>query len=166
MTALGTSRVDLVPVDVALARAVVAGELSGLVAAPGWPHADTLDALRPYAEYGSDDVPGPWLVRLVETGQVIGDCGWFGPPGVDGTVEIGYGLAPAYRRRGYGTEAVRALLAWVERQPSVRIVVAEVEAANVPSRALLARLGFAVDRAEGARVRYARRVADLSGRNN
>jgi RimJ/RimL family protein N-acetyltransferase len=144
--------VALVPCSVALARAIVAGDLSALTPGRGWPHADTLDALRPYAEHGSDDVPGPFLVVL--DGAVIGDCGWYGPPGADGEVEIGYGLAAPYRGRGLGTAAVAALLEWVRAQPGVRRIVAETGVANVPSRRLLERLGFALDSASGRAARY------------
>ncbi len=145
--------VTLVPCSVALARAVLAGDLSGVTAGRGWPHADTLDALRPYAEHGSDDVPGPFLVML--DGAVIGDCGWYGPPGADGEVEVGYGLAAPYRGQGHGTAAVRELVAWVQAQDGVRRVVAETDAANTASRRLLERLGFTLTEATGQTVRYA-----------
>ncbi|HEU0132624.1 MAG TPA: GNAT family N-acetyltransferase [Mycobacteriales bacterium] len=151
---LDTPRLTLTPCTVAFARAVLAGA-APVPAAPGWPHADTLDALRPYAEHGADDVPGPWLVTERSSGLLIGECGWYGPPGDDGTVEIGYGLAAPSRGRGYGTEAVRALVGWVAAQPGVRRVVADVEVGNVPSRRLLERLGFAVAGSHGALVTYA-----------
>jgi RimJ/RimL family protein N-acetyltransferase len=144
--------VTLRPVAADLARAVVDGDLSGVDAAPGWPHADTLDALRPVALSGIAD--GTFLVEV--DGLVVGDCGWFGPPGDDGAVEIGYGLSPAYRRRGIGTEAVRELLAWVSAQPGVTRVTASVEATNIASRRLLERLGFAVAEVDGKDVRYER----------
>ena len=143
--------IRLVPVSVDLARAVVGGDLSGVEAAPGWPHADTLDALRPLAESGGE---GTFLVVESETGRVVGDCGWFGPPGEDGTVEIGYGLAAPSRGRGYGTAAVEALLGWVTAWPDVRRVVAEADATNTPSRRLLERLGFTLAEADATRVRY------------
>lgn len=146
--------IALRPCSVALARAVVAGDLSNVDAAPGWPHADTVDALRPYAEHGSGDVPGPWLVDL--DGRVIGDCGWYAPPGSDGEVEIGYGIAVPYRRQGYGSAAVAALLTWVAAQPGVRRIVAETEVTNVASRAILERNGFAVLEVRSATVRYGR----------
>lgn len=149
------SAVHLQPVSPALARAVVAGDLSGVVAAPGWPHADTLDALRPLAESGGE---GTFLVVETETGRVVGDCGWFGPPDGSGTVEVGYGLASPSRGRGYGGAAVAALLEWVTAQPGVTHVVAEAEATNTPSRRLLERLGFALDAVEGGRVRYGKRT--------
>ena len=141
----------LVPVTSALARAILSGDLSGVTAARGWPHADTLDALRPVA--GTEGAEGTFLVVL--DGTVVGECGWFGPPGPDGEVEIGYGLAAPSRGRGLGTAAVRLLLDWLGEQPDVRRVVARTEATNAASRALLTRLGFAVDAADGAEVRYA-----------
>ncbi len=142
----------LVPVTVPLARAIVAGDLSGVDAAPGWPHADTLDALRPVAESGVAD--GTFLVE--HEGRVVGDCGWFGPPDPEGTVEIGYGLSPAFRQRGLGTDAVRDLLAWVEAQDGVRRVIARIEATNVASRRLAERLGFTVCGTDGKDVVYER----------
>lgn len=142
----------LVPCSVALARAVVDGDLSGVTAGRGWPHADTLDALRPYAEHGSDDLPGPFLV--VHDDVVVGDCGWYGPPDDTGTVEIGYGLAAPYRGRGLGTEAVRALLDWLATQPGIRTVVARTDTTNLASRRLLERLGFTVESTEGNAVTY------------
>jgi RimJ/RimL family protein N-acetyltransferase len=152
--------VALVPCPVATARAVVAGDLTGLVAGRGWPHADTYDALRPYAEHGSDDVPGPFLVVL-DSGEVVGDCGWYGPPGDTGEVEIGYGLAAPYRGRGIGTAAVTALVDWVTAQPGVRRVVAETGATNTASRRLLERLGFALAETGDTTVRYARDVRPI-----
>lgn len=146
--------VALLPCSVALARAVLAGDLSGVPAGRGWPHADTHDALRPYALHGSDDVPGPFLVTY--DGAVVGDCGWYGPPGEDGEVEIGYGLAAPFRGRGIGGAAVRLLVDWVVAQPGVRRVVAETDAANTPSRRLLERLGFTLDTVTATTVRYVR----------
>ena len=145
-------RVHLRPVTVPLARALLSGDLSGVAAAPGWPHADTYDALRLYAQHESAD--GLFLVVESETERVVGDCGWFGPPAEDGEVEIGYGLAAASRGKGYGTEAVRALVAWIVEQPGVRRVVAEADATNVASRRVLERLGFTLAEVRGTDVRY------------
>lgn len=139
------AQVALVPVTRDLARAVVAGAdptpfLTPLRAGRGWPHADTVDALRPIAEHGEVGGDGGWLV--VRDGLVVGDCGWRGGPDAEGSVLIGYGLAAPARGQGLGTEAVALLCAWAERQPGVERIVADVRADNDASRRLLRRLGF------------------------
>jgi RimJ/RimL family protein N-acetyltransferase len=72
---------------------------------------------------------------------LIGAGGFKGPP-VNGTGEIGYHVLAPYRRRGYATEAVRALLGWAFDHAGVHAVAAHTAVDNAPSLALLARLGF------------------------
>lgn len=141
------ARVALVAVPHAVAAAVCAGEPpgpalaeAGLTAAGGWPHPGSAEALRPLAEHGAPGDDGGWLV--LADGEVVGECGWRGGPDADGDVEIGYGLAAPARGRGLGTEAVGVLVAWAERQPGVRRVLARVLPGNQPSLRLLRRLGF------------------------
>jgi RimJ/RimL family protein N-acetyltransferase len=138
---LTTERLVLVPQTIAAGRALLAGEDPGLPLAEGYPHADTFDALRMFAENGASDDEGGWFITLTD-GPVIGDCGTAGWTDDEGRVEIGYGLAAPYRRLGYGTEAVRALADWVAAQSAVTAVTAAVEVGNVASRRLLERLGF------------------------
>jgi RimJ/RimL family protein N-acetyltransferase len=133
--------IELVPCTVDVARAVLAGVEPAVPHVADWPHADTLDALRPLAEHPEESGPGTFLVLL--DGVVVGDAGWFGPPDEHGEVEIGYGLAASARGRGVGTEAVQLLLAWVTGQ-GARRVRAEVEPGNAASFGLLERLGFTI----------------------
>lgn len=149
-----TERLLLVPLRLDVARRVVAGDLSGIRAATGWPHADTLDALRGFAEHGSPGETGGWLVTLRNDGTVIGDCGWHGGADESGTAEIGYGLAAPYRGQRYGVEAVAGMVDWSLRQPRVRRLVAETLADNLPSRRILERLGFTIDRVEPPMVHF------------
>lgn len=129
-------------VGLARARAIAAGDLTGVDAAPGWPHADTLDGLRIEAEHATCDEETGFLVVLTQTGQVVGDAGWKGGPDGSGTAEIGYGLSPQFRGRGLGTELVAELAAWASAQPGVRRLRAEVLAGNEPSLRALRRNGF------------------------
>lgn len=156
-TELLTRRLVLVPQTLAATRALVEGTDPGLVLAEGYPHADTLDGLRLAAAGGGED--GGWFITVREPdaangsqqiGSVIGDCGTKGWVDEAGQVEIGYGLAAPWRGRGFGTEAVEALVGWLLLQPDVRRVVAEVELGNSASRRLLERLGFAVREIRGA----------------
>lgn len=141
---LTTERLVLVPQTLATARAVLEGRDPGLLLAEGYPHADTADALRMFVEHGESDADGGWFVTLAGDGRVIGDCGTLGWVDEAGQVEIGYGLAAAYRGQGYGTEAVRVLADWVAAQDGVQVVTADVEVGNEPSRRLLVRLGFSL----------------------
>ncbi len=135
-------RLRLERLGLARARALATGDLSGVDAAPGWPHADTLDAVRMDAEHATGDSQTGFLAVLVDTGQVVGEAGWKGGPDADGTAEIGYGLAAPYRGRGLGTELVALVAAWAQAQPGVRRLSAEVLVGNEPSARALLRNGF------------------------
>lgn len=139
------------------ARAVLAGDLAVLAplrAASGWPTGDTADGLGAALALATVDSDTPFLVLAVDTGDVVGDCGWKGGPGPDGHAEIGYGLAASVRGRGLGTELVRTLTTWALSQPGCSAVVAEVLGDNLPSRRALERAGFVLDRTDGANVWY------------
>ena len=146
-----TRRLVLAPLDEEVAHAVLAGDLSVVTSADGWPHDDTLDALRmATAPVGGSLV---WLVMLGDA--VIGDCGTVGGLDGAGAAEIGYGLAAEHRGRGYGNELVGALSAWLLSQPEVEQVVAkEVLADNVASRRALENAGFVLEREEGGVTWY------------
>jgi RimJ/RimL family protein N-acetyltransferase len=166
------AHVTLVPVPHGVSAAVTSGvgldaaiAALGLTVAPGWPHADTADALRPLAEHGG---PGPahgtFLITVDDV--LVGECGWLGGPDDNGDAEIGYGLAGSVRGRGLGTEAVGMLAAWVEQQPRVRRVTADALVGNAPSRRVLERLGFRPDGSAPPYVTYVRdapHVDDPSG---
>jgi RimJ/RimL family protein N-acetyltransferase len=148
---LRTDRLVLVPVSPGQARAVVAGDLAGLRTAPDWPSPELVQTLSAALEYGGGL---GWLVTLA--GVVIGDCGVHGGVDADGDVEIGYAIAPPYRRRGFATEVVGALARWAGEQPGARRVVARrVLADNVGSRRALERGGFVMDDVAGRYVGYA-----------
>jgi [ribosomal protein S5]-alanine N-acetyltransferase len=54
---------------------------------------------------------------------LIGAVGGF--PKLEGDVEIGYSTLPAYQRKGYGTEAAKALVEWLLKQKDVLSVSAQ-----------------------------------------
>jgi RimJ/RimL family protein N-acetyltransferase len=153
-----SKRLVFMPLHAHTARSVLAGNLSELRHADGWPHADTRDALRTAAAVESPSFV--WLVAI--DGCVIGDCGTLGPIDANGDLEIGYGLAIEYRGRGYGTELVQALSRWLLPQAGVRRLVAHVATDNAPSRRALERAGYVLDRVGHAQVlRYHRRKSVL-----
>ena len=139
---LQTARLRLEPLTADMARAILAGDLSGLAAAGlaaanGWPHEDTADGLAGAVRAG---FPPGWLVTA--GGAVIGDIGTHGPVDEAGRVEIGYGLAAPSRGQGYGSEAVAAVTEWLLSQPGVRQVRAHTLTDNAPSRRVLEKAGF------------------------
>jgi RimJ/RimL family protein N-acetyltransferase len=149
---ISTKRLMLVPLDETVARAILAGDFSSLETAEGWPHEDTLDAMR--LATAPDSRTLVWLVRLSRV--VIGECGTVGGLSDSGDVEIGYGLAAEHRGRGYGNEVVEALSRWVIAQPQVeRVVARKVLAENVASRRALENAGFVLEREEGGMTWYA-----------
>lgn len=101
---------------------------------------------------------GPFGHRLIverESGLVVGSLGLFWPPS-DGAVELGYGVAPSRRGRGYAPEAVRALTAHAYTAPEVKAVFAHVEPSNPASVRVLEKAGFtpAGPGAEEGTLRY------------
>jgi RimJ/RimL family protein N-acetyltransferase len=150
-----TPRLGLVPLDQEKARTLLAGDLSGIDHADGWPHGDTRDALRMATKAES-----PWPVWLVlADGVVTGDCGTAGEIDENGEVDIGLGFAAEVRGRGYGTETIRALSDWLMRQPGVeRVVAREILADNIASRRALEKAGFAVQSSGEGVVSYTFRL--------
>ncbi len=90
----------------------------------------------------------PWLIRPVirrepdAPAEAIGYVNFHAAPSENGMVEIGYTILPAWRRRGYATEAARAALVWAISDPRVRTLRASIAPDNEPSRRLIAALGF------------------------
>lgn len=91
--------------------------------------------------------------QMVErsSGLVVGGVGFFGPP-ADGSVEIGYGVVPSRRSRGYATEGVHAMIEFAFRQDGVQSVRAGVELSNPASVRVLEKAGMTL----------LRRTADLA----
>ncbi len=81
---------------------------------------------------------------LLDGARVVGSGGVKAPPLDDGEVEIGYGVAPAWRGRGLATEAARALTSEALAQ-GARRVSAFTTPANTASWRLLQRIGYVRD---------------------
>ena len=85
---------------------------------------------------------GLWLMTLRAGSVIFGSIGYKGKPNADGMIEIGYGIAEAYRRQGYTSEAARALIDWAFSQPAVKRITAECLTDNVASIRVLEKLGM------------------------
>ena len=104
-------------------------------------------------------VSAAWLARLEASSPVdpwihgftivdranhgaIGKCGFKGPPGADGVVEIAYSVAPEHQGKGYATEAAEALVAYAVSSGQVRVVRAHTLPQINASGRVLTKCGF------------------------
>ena len=81
----------------------------------------------------------PYMITLKATGQVIGMI----DPRIEvPAVGIGYGAARAHWRKGYITEATRAIIDWAFQQPSIYRVYATTDVENLASQRVLEKSGM------------------------
>ena len=73
---------------------------------------------------------------------LVGNGGFFGPPGDDGSVEIGYSVCKSWRQQRIATEIVEALLTYAWMSDAVGRVMARTARDNSPSIGVLRRSGF------------------------
>ena len=73
---------------------------------------------------------------------LVGAGGFKGPPDGDGVVELGYSIVPERRRRGYATEATRAMVAFAFTSARVRTVIGQTLPSLVASIGVLEKAGF------------------------
>lgn len=81
-----------------------------------------------------------WLLRDRKSAVIVGAACFNGANG--GEAEIGYSAGEDYRKKGYITEAVRAMCEWAFCQPGIIAVTAETETWNYDSHEVLVRCGF------------------------
>jgi RimJ/RimL family protein N-acetyltransferase len=84
---------------------------------------------------------GGYEIRLRTDGRAIGGIGFHGAPDEHGTAEIGYGLSPSARGRGYASEALRGILAAAPGW-GVRRMIADTDLDNVPSQRVMEAVGM------------------------
>jgi RimJ/RimL family protein N-acetyltransferase len=77
-----------------------------------------------------------------EPGAVIGDLSVFLSSGTNAQIEVGWAFHPDHQRKGYATEAARALLALAFEEIGAHRVFARLDPHNTASVALCARLGM------------------------
>lgn len=85
---------------------------------------------------------GIWLMIHCVDRMIVGDVGFKGKPDATGTVDIGYGIVPSYRRQGYTFEAAAALRDWALAQPGVRRITGDCLPENTGSARILEKLGM------------------------
>ena len=83
-----------------------------------------------------------WLVVIAAERCGVGLAGFKREPDERGEVEIGYGIDPAHRNRGYTTEAVEVLIAWAFQDPACRSILADTLKDNGASNRVLLKVGM------------------------
>jgi ribosomal-protein-alanine N-acetyltransferase len=154
-TVIGTPRLRMVGCSAELLRAEGEGRarLGGLLGAcvpDEWPPELYDDDARLWTLARMEEAPeqeGWWMYYLLLRGpgdacELVGVAGYKGPPADDGSVEVGYGILPAFQRRGLATEATSALVERAFAFPAVARVLAETYPRLAPSIGVLEKLGF------------------------
>jgi ubiquinone/menaquinone biosynthesis C-methylase UbiE/RimJ/RimL family protein N-acetyltransferase len=134
--------VNLVALDAAEIRALADGRSASLGEVTlDWPQEDHRVLRYRREALDKDPTSAPYLLHVLLDGtRLAGRIGCHQAP-EDGTVEIGYFVAPAYRGRGVATAMVGEFLDWLPGH-AVRRVRAAVGPENRASLAVLARFGF------------------------
>ena len=87
----------------------------------------------------------PWVTGLLvdeDTGEVVGAAGFHAAPDDNGMVEVGYGVDPAHRRRGYARAALLLMIDRARTDPSSHVFRVTVSPDNAASLGLVAQLPF------------------------
>lgn len=152
-----TQRLLIVPVSTAFLEACIAGDTAaaehilGYTIAPDWFEETWLMQLR-LDQANADPAYRPWLIRAIilqDSGVMIGYVNFHTPPDPDylcafvpNGIELGYTIFAPYRRRGYGQEAVLAVLEWTNRVRGIQRIVLTISPENVASLRMAHNLGF------------------------
>lgn len=141
-----TKRLRLIPCSEELMQGLINNDIknANLNFADGWPLEDIKDALKIFLEWIKLEQMtlgwGMWLIILKDKNLVIGGSGFVGIPDKNASVEIGYSIAPEYRRQGYTYEANKALIKWAFDSKKVKTIKAKCEKDNIASIKLLEKL--------------------------
>jgi RimJ/RimL family protein N-acetyltransferase len=87
----------------------------------------------------------PWITGVLwddEAQVAVGQSGFHAAPDADGMLEVGYGVDPAYRRRGYARAALEIAIERSRSEPAVRTLRATISPDNEASLALIRQYPF------------------------
>jgi len=150
-SSIRTERLLLEPIDPEVIRLLIRGDRASAQQKAArtfpdeFPTPDDLEGFLPIQlkRMESDPRGRDWMARLMisHDGEVIGHCGFHGPPDAVGRAEIGYTVFERFRGRGFAKEAAQALTHWAFKHGEDR-VFASVSPHNAPSLAVIRHLGF------------------------
>jgi RimJ/RimL family protein N-acetyltransferase len=85
---------------------------------------------------------GIHLAMTDKDGLIIGAISLFKTAWGAGTTEVGYGVHPLFRRRGFATEALRGVVGYVFAETSLRRIDLTANLDNLPSLRVAQKAGF------------------------
>lgn len=143
-----TKRLKLIPCTKEILKGLIDENLfetTGQKISENWPIEDIKDALPIFLTWSKTGYTplgwGMWLVVSIEENIVVGGAGFIGPADESNSVEIGYSIAPEFRRNGYTLEACTELINWAFSK-GVKTINAKCEKTNIASIKLLEKLGM------------------------
>ncbi|GLC29988.1 GNAT family N-acetyltransferase [Clostridium omnivorum] len=146
-----TERLILIPVTLEITKSLLEHstkeiEKLGIKTDEKWPTDGTMDIL-PIINKTLDKYKVPsgfefWMIVNKDNMLVIGDIGFHGKPNEKGEVEIGYGLSENARRMGFGFEALKAIMSWLNYQDNVKTIKADCLISNIASARILEKVGM------------------------
>ena len=92
---------------------------------------------------------GLWGLFRKDSGQLIGIAGFSAPPDDDSDLELGYHIAEAFRRQGYGLAACRAALAYAADELGAERITLRIRRENRPSLCLSEKLKASLPQMKG-----------------
>lgn len=126
----------LIPNTLDTARALVADM-------DAWQRAEVSPAWMARVDSGTADTwTLGYTMMLRPTGARVGTCGFKGPPGLDGVVEIAYGVSPEHEGHGYASDAANGLVDHAFGSGLVRVVRAHTRQVEGASPRVLLKCGF------------------------
>lgn len=146
-----TERLILIPMTYSFISKIIKDDKSiygdmGLVINKDWPHHDLKEILYliKLKLVLTNDPDGfeSWIFIDKKNKIIVGDGGYKGKPDKDGEIEIGYLITKQFRKKGYGYEAIRALIEWGLKQDNVNVIRAVCLNNNIPSMKLLKKVGL------------------------
>lgn len=149
--------------------------LIGLKVSQDWFEEKDLIRLR-MKDYRTDNKYISWglhAVGLRKSKEMVGFIGFHTRPNPDylhsiapNSIEIGYTIFLPFRRLGFAEEAIGGMLNWAVKQHPLESFIASVSPTNLPSTALVKKLGFQkigeqIDEVDGLEFVYSLAVGKL-----
>ena len=144
-TELITNRTCLFPIDMEIIKTVSNGAFFEYYYNEEWPENDLKEAFPVFLELlkkNGNDGFNMWIIIEKANNQIIGSAGYIGRPDNEGYIELGFGIIPSKRQKGFCYESVKALIQWGLSHDKVNGIFARCDKSNIASRKTIIKLGF------------------------